>query len=1185
MNRNRDQVRETEPNTTAVAPSGALPAPRRSLGRGLAVAIVLLFLASGVAGVVALGSSPHAVAPIAAHAPLGAHGVPLALGSTAASTPGTASSVRGIAGGLLQRALPQLVDPAQRFANPFFGMGSSGLPSQGPRALPLAGSPSNWYVTNSAWSGGGSTAVGGSATTLVTASSDYGPEANASSTTFLATHGIVGISRSTNGGASWTTNWPGQATAWTTSGNPAYGDVWGTTVNPDMLTQIFRPLAGTPFELWNSEPTTFPAVVSNASGGDLLMAATFSNACNYEFTPAATCFGTNAEVNTTDQTAAGIAVVRSTDGGVSWGTPVPVFSKPQYRTIWYSNSCPGVTGTGLLLLPANQTFGFSLAMGGPAPGGKNYAYLALAVLRASTAPKGFFCDTISGYMAPWVDYTSASFALEVSTSSDGGATWPAPVVVANVTVPTASLDNITGPAFPISPNILAPHLTVGPAPTYTVHGAYVDEANLTTLGLFPIAAFTNATATTWNAVKDLGISTYAPDGSNPDWLFNGTIPMITADNWSASPYKGDLYLVWNDNQTSAPGTPAILFSANRGASWSTPVAIASGGGLRYFNPSVSIQSNGTIWVDFYGVNPSNGYYRVYGIFSTDSGASWSGIFPITDQVSTPNASPSAQYVTGIGSIVATAKGAYAFWSDCRSADCTTGSVVYNWTVYVALVHAVSVSATNAPGAQATITLGGSSTTYNLPVKLGWDTNASITASVTAWIVAANKTWIEEFSSFSGATVSTSDPATFTYVSGDLVAHYTAVPGSWIAGTLTPAVAGAVVSVVDPIRGTIAVALTTASGHYTFNITVPGGQAYMVSASAPKYTANSQTATTTQFKTFNVDFVLPKIAGWIAGTVSTSTGAAGLPGAIATINGTAIAPANFDRTTGKFNQSEPWGTYYLNVSEPGYLALPSAFLLVVNPGSTAVAFPQLKGAWINGTVSPGAGVTVLIGTAAAPLSIQGTYATFNFATSGGTYEITAHKQGYSSFDQFWTLNPGGAKSLTINLTNRGYITGYIKPSSFNGNAPFITVNGVQSSVSTTGFYNVSIKAQALPIPVVAALAGYNNGYANATVGAGNVSWENFSLIKTPTGCTGPSCPCTVNCNSTPPPPPPPFSTLAIVGIGIAIVLVAVVAAVLLLMRKGKGGDSASEEAEPTADEAPTEATSAEPAGEAPPSSGM
>ncbi|HEV2231111.1 MAG TPA: PEGA domain-containing protein, partial [Thermoplasmata archaeon] len=624
------------------------------------------------------------------------------------------------------------------------------------------------------------------------------------------------------------------------------------------------------------------------------------------------------------------------------------------------------------------------------------------------------------------------------------------------------------------------------------------------------------------------------------WFFNGSIPMITSDNWSSSSHKGNLYLVWGDNLSASPGgTPSIEFSVNGGGGWSTPATIATGGGLHYFNPSVSIQSNGTIWVTFLGLNPNNGYFRLYGIYSTNAGATWSGLFPITDQPSTPLQD---QFALGIGSVVATPVGAYSFWSDCRGSNCQTTSGFFNWTWFGALVHPVSLSATTA-GVQATVTLGGSVTNYNLPVNLGWDSNVSVTVSVTAWVTAPNGTWIEEFQSFGGASTSSSDPVTFSYLGGNLVAKYLAVPGSWIGGTLSPMVAGATLRIIDPIRGTINANLVSGSGSYGFNLTVPGGASYTVVGAAAKYRTNSTLVVTTQFRTTTVDMVLAKINGWIQGLVNASTGASGLAGATITVNGTMVPGTNYDPVTGRYNVSEPWGTYNVAISEPGFKAVPGTSQVTVSPGVTTTLPLALEGAWINGTVTP-ASALVKINGAPASLSFQGASANFVSALPGGTYQVVASLSGFSTYNQTYTVKPGDAKTLIISLTNRGFIRGVVSPA-----GAVVYVNGAVQAVFN-GAFNVSELASATPYEVTAKSQGYETGYANITVVAGETSWINFTLMKPST--TPHNCTYYGNCTSTKPNTAAGgLTTLDLIGIGIVVLLVVVIAAVLL-MRRGKSG---------------------------------
>ena len=1147
-------------NTANTAPPASTTEPRITpswgpRSKGLATAgllsVLLVLLLSSFAG---LGLAPTN----SAYAPTGhlslpgpSHGAralamsaPTAIGGPVAH-PVFASTNSGSAS----------VSPLALRAGSFLGLPSSvaslaraspgAAGSASPPFVPLSpSSASNWYIGNYAWLQG-ATSIGGSSTNLLASGINYGPEANfTTNPSFFEGHGGIGIARSANGGASWKTNWPGQATNWTSVSSPSYGDIFTQSLNPGTGYN----LVGGGFQLWNAMPANFPTVVSNSAGTDLLMAAPFNNVCYFEAL-------TSCTTNGTYNSQSGTAVVQSVNGGVTWGTPIPVFSRPFFRPVYYNNGCSGTPGVGILAAPANQTLGFSLAMGGPTGTGSNYAYLAMDVMSISTSKQGWSCSATGSLLE--LAFTGMNFTLEVSTSSNGGASWGAPKVVADISFPATTLDQ---QMFPIAPLLLTPHLTVGPAPTYTVHLAYLDVANLSAqVGPFPIAMLTNRTFNTWNAPADSGITSFAPDDSGPDWFFNGTMPMVTADNWSSSPHVGNLYMAYNDNLTQTPGTPSIEFTVNTGAGWSTPKTISAGAGLRYFNPSVAIQPNGTVWVVYLGVNPSNGYYRLYGTYSTNGGANWSGQFPISDQASTPAINP-AQLSIGISAVVATSTGAFGFWSDCRSANCQTTSGFFNWTTFTAFVHGVTVSAT-AASVNATITIGGASATYALPINLGWDTNASVTAAVTSWI--PNGSFIEAFSGFSGATSVSSNPATFTYLGGDLVAHYVQTPGSWISGNFKPAVANARLSITEiSTSQTVPAKLSAGAGVFTYNVTVPGSQSYTITASAPKYQTQSSTVGTTNFKTTSVNFTMAKVDGWIAGTIASSTGTAGLASAVLTINDTPIPAVDFNRTTGRFNVTEAWGTYWVNVtSNPStaYVPYKPTSQLTVLPGVTAAVRAGLKGSWINGTVTPYP-VTVTINGAPVTLNITGSQAQWVDALPGGTYTIVAHQPGYSVWNQTYTVPAGTDLNLTgskaITLTNHGNIQGTITPASINGNYPTLLINNATQNI-VQGTFNVQETASAKAYNVSIRLLGYNTSNHQILVTPGNTSWLNVTLTKKSGGGGGGP-----NCNVTPLPPTCPsnggggngngggVSTLEWIGIGVIVLLVVVIAAVML-MRRGKG----------------------------------
>ena len=184
-----------------------------------------------------------------------------------------------------------------------------------PAALASSGSTSsNWLVTSPS-EPGTLEQLGGSNRSLILVGYDLGPLRNSSSG-FFATHGIVGISISRDGGRNWTTNWPGQNASWSSGSSVDDGDV----------------LSGALLETFAyGVANTLPAVSLNASEAapNVVGLSTYGPACYYTGCTAS-------EFNASS----GVAIVRSADGGTTWSAPQPI-SNQVHHQIDYLDEWPG----------------------------------------------------------------------------------------------------------------------------------------------------------------------------------------------------------------------------------------------------------------------------------------------------------------------------------------------------------------------------------------------------------------------------------------------------------------------------------------------------------------------------------------------------------------------------------------------------------------------------------------------------------------------------------------------------------------------------------------------------------------------------------------------------------------------------------------------------------------------------
>lgn len=1087
----------TRPSSTeSWASQGAGHRPHKRAA--LALALVALFVGSSVAAFLIV-PAPAAARPMPsalAVPQLSALGFP-----TSAATPpagfevGTRSVALAVNGQpTFPAALPGDLASTNALARAAFLAGASGAP-MAPAGPHAASTATNTYI--SSYSTESSvTQIGSSSQDLEAAANNIGDLYNFSSGWFYG-HGIASVSRSTNGGSTFFTNYLGRNASWTNSASTSWGDV-----------------------LWG-DPT-----LSSSPSGTLLLGDLFLQPCFAFGTATLNCTNPTPTVNLTAPM--GVAVVRSTNSGASWGLPVVVF---QAAPTWYLNWVQGTTNcpSGHYYPPANETDKPWVAFNGA----NGHAYAGWTLFQDIWG-KPYCASTTGGYVL--TANLSTAILIQVSVSTNSGLTWSAPVTIGRGSSVDAGL-------------------AVGPAPTYRVYGIYSDFTN-STATTFPIDFFDSSNnGTSWSAPSDIGSPTFQANyvnSSAPAAFRAGTIPAIAVDNWSGSPHSGNLYIVWSDNRTSTtPGYPSVAFtrSTDNGSLWSTPVYVSTDnpGSTRYFQPTVTVRPNGEVWVLYYGVDIASGTYRLYGTFSSDGGVTFSPQFVVSDTDGIPG-----QTVTFIGdytTAVGTSAGTYATWTDCRALNCPgTSFGDGNTSIFGALLEPVALSSSS-PGVAATVTTLSRSTTFPLPNSTAFIPNAAVSASVPTW-APFNASYVNTFQSWSGATTSTNNPVSFTYTTGStLVANYNAVPAGWIAGSLGPTVAGLTLSVAG-----YPIALTT---HYNasawaFNFTVPGGASYAVVAGATGYSPFSQSVPTADFQTQTLHIWLGRLTGNISGSVFPAT-------ATVTVNGTAVTV----QANGRFLTSEPFGSYYVNASATGYV--PYSRFVAVAAGGTVSLTIALEGAWVNGTVNP-ATATVTIG----GQNVNVTFGSFSFYSAGGTYEVRATHSGYSVFDQNVTVAPGHTQSLTIALTNRGWIVGNVAPGTatvFVNGQPEASPNGQFNISELAGTYNVSAR-----------LLGYVTNYTIVTVNPGLASPVALTLTKASTGC-GTNCP---QNNTTPPTSPStsglsPYIYVAI----IVVVLVAVAAAVLLMRRRGQG--QAPAEAPPESPTAGAEAyePGAQDSGETPP----
>ena len=222
-------------------------------------------------------------------------------------------------------------------------------------------------------------------------------------------------------------------------------------------------------------------------------------------------------------------------------------------------------------------------------------------------------------------------------------------------------------------------------------------------------------------------------------------------------YTGRLFVVWENGSGGVAGSPTIelSWSSDNGTNWSNPISVASNFALENFEPSVAVAGDGSVYVVWYGENPSTGDYDLYGATSTDGGVMFGPQYVVSDVPSDPNfpdgnASYSAPWIGDYSGIVGDALGARPIWTDARSSLahgpcdlCVQAPVAYNISLYSSLLVNATLSATIPVNVtvEGAVQGNGSAALSPRPTRLTWlagapywiDAPAAVTWNSTTWV--------------------------------------------------------------------------------------------------------------------------------------------------------------------------------------------------------------------------------------------------------------------------------------------------------------------------------------------------------------------------------------------------------------------------------------------------------------------
>jgi predicted Rdx family selenoprotein len=949
--------------------------------------------------------------------------------------------------------------------------------------------------------GGSSIAqVGGSNQTLVAGGGGllslfnvtYGVECNKGVVgPAVLANGYSNVFTSSNGGASWTNfSTPANTTHWQNPSDIANGSI---STGNNIVAAAPNGLA---LELTGYAPACLSIPITLTCGSSLGEAAPW-----------------------------GYGVSRSTDSGASWSPTAQISSAIAFSFVTFPAAC-GV-GTSPVLEANDISEHPSLATNG------TYAVATWDILHVIWDPAN--C-TESGLQA----------TIQESYSWNGGATWSAPV-------------NVSGP--------VSEDATVhfGAAPSYPIYEVFSDvsSANASTSGQIQFQ-WTKSTdgGQTWTplgANQQIGSHNVNPTcygcAASPDSIDTEQTAAFAIDNWTGSPHSGNLYIAWQDNETgSQTGEVSIAFerSTDGGGLWSPATYLTTATpSLHYLEPFVTVSPNGDVWVTYYAFGTSSGYYNLYGVLSTDGGATWSPQFEISSASSTPSSTLQdiGYYMGGVG----TTAGFVPIWSDCRSSACSSAADVQ---LYTANLNVLNISTNATVPITAQVTVFGGTTATPLPVNTGVDVGASISVQVPQE-VPYNATYVDSFMGWSGLSNSLNFRTTITYNgSGSLVAMYTPVEAAFIMGTLWPNGPGALVTVDN--NPVILTAFNSTAYQYTDS--VPSGQLYYVNASETKYVTQAATATVEAGQISWENFTLQRQTGFLSGTLTP-------PSANLTLNSTISETSLVNKVNGQYTITVPWGWYWLNASQGGFTSSTcQGHEVEVTPGAATTCNFDLVGGWIYGSVGPASSTLVV---KVDGVVVPNTGGVFNVSVQGGYHNLTTTEKGYNlSFFPTIFVTPGHATAVNSTLTNHGWITGILGPVTALKTTPLLEISNGTSGTpepysETTGAFNVTeVGLKNWTITVTA--SGYNSSTGKVYVTPGNTSTYDVTLgiASTGTGGCKTNCGGTGNNNSNSTPGSSGIPLVDVLAIIVVIVIVAVLAmAMVMRNRGGRGGNDGSSTAPP------------------------
>jgi hypothetical protein len=165
----------------------------------------------------------------------------------------------------------------------------------------------------------------------------------------------------------------------------------------------------------------------------------------------------------------------------------------------------------------------------------------------------------------------------------------------------------------------------------------------------------------------------------------GGFRMVNLPSAAADPVSGDLIVVWNDQRFGDPDILSIR-SSDGGTSWSAPIRVNDdSGGASQFFPWIDFDPTGVGHVCWYDRRENGFDIDVYYSRSSDRGMSYEPNVRVTAQAFTPILpwDSSIRFIGDYNGIAASASTVYPFYQDSREG---------NQDVYVSLLPGISPTA-------------------------------------------------------------------------------------------------------------------------------------------------------------------------------------------------------------------------------------------------------------------------------------------------------------------------------------------------------------------------------------------------------------------------------------------------------------------------------------------------------------